>query len=352
MASLTGREETVSDLQFLAVPQALVFYHASERGHANIANGASQAVIRDHTPDVQVFNGEYIETVNEGSRQLVEIVLATVGDVRLQSGHLDSLTIPATASFVPAGKNTLQPSQLGRVVAEVFRVGYALPCGQRCQSVYSEVYTHNFPSLGKGVHFLVKAKRHEVTTSTILGYRDRAGATCERSRPVNIQSANAGEVQVPIHGVPLESTPSVFSGLTAVLFLEGRIRTSLLEEILECCLQMPKGLLLGDTGCFFQPREIGGVAVLRPLGRTTKVVDRLPAFKRICAQSKRPVIGVTGTSENPSKLTFLWSRRIETKLISCFHTRNILYVREQVNNKRKKGRNSSAAVETAQFPCA
>ena len=342
MATLAGWEEAVNDLQFFTIPKALVFCHTPERGHSYIADGASQAMIGNHSPDVKVFNGEYIEATNERSRHLVEIILATVGDMRLQSGYLDALTIPSTASFVPTGKNTLQPSQLGRIVAEMFRVGYALPRGQRCQPAYSEVYTHNFPSLGKGVHFLVEAKCYEVAPRTIFGYRDCAGATCKRPRPVNIQSANAGEVQVPIHGVPLEPTPSVFSGLTAALFLEGRICTSLLEKILERCLKMSKGLLLGYAGCFSQPREVFGLAMLCPFGRAGVIVDGLAATKGIGTETKRPVVGMADATEDAGKFSFLRRARIETLFISHVHKNRLTYVMDNVNIYFNKIRRAKA----------
>jgi len=337
VTSLTGWEETVNDLQFLPVPQALVLCHTPKHGHACITDGPCQTVIGNHAPDVQVFNGEYVEAANERSRQLVEIVLATVGDMRLQSGHLDALTIPSTTSFVPTGQHTLQPSQLGSVIAKMFRVGYALSIGQCCQSVYSEVYTHNFPSLGKGDHFLIEAKCHKVTTSTVLGYRNRAGFTCERTRPVNVQPANAGEVQVPIHGVPLEATPSVFSGLTTMLSLEGRIRTSLLEEILERGLKMPKGLLLRYAGCFSQPREVFGLAMLCPFGRTGEIVDSLATLERIGAKTECPVVGMADAPKYTGKFTLLGRCRIETKAISHFHKNRLLYVRLGSQQPNERG---------------
>ena len=331
MAAFAGREETVNDLQFLTVPQALVFGHSSEHGHAHIADGPCQAVIGDHAHDVQVFNGEYIEASNERCRQLVEIVLATVCDMRLQSGYLDALTIPSTASFVPTGKNTLQPSQLGRVVAEVFRVGYTFARGQRCQSVYSEVYTHNFSGLGKGVHFFVEAKSRKVTASTILGYRNRAGVAYERPRPVNVQPANAGEVQVPIHGVPPERTPGVFSGLPTVLTFERRIRTPFVKEVFERGLKVSKGLLLGNTGCFLQPRNIVGVAMLCPFGRTGEVVDGFTATKRIGTKTKCPVIGMADTTEHLGKFTLLRRRWVEAVSIFHIHINMLTCVRNKVN---------------------
>jgi hypothetical protein len=337
VATFGTGEETVNDLQFLPVPHALVLCHTPERGHARIADGPCQAVIGNHAPDVQVFNGEYIEAANEGSRQLVKIVFATVGDMRLQSGYLDALTIPSTASFVPTGKNPLQPLQLGRIVAEMFRVCDSLPGGQCCQPVYSEVYTHNFSGLGDGVHLFVEAKRHEVTTGTVLGYRNRAGHACERPRPVNVHPANAGDVQVPIHGVPLESTPSVFSGLTTVLSLEGRIRTSLLEEILERSLKVTKGLLLRNAGCFSQPSNVFGVAVLCPLRTTGIVVDGLSAFEGIGAETECPVVGMADATEDTGKFTRLGRCRIHAKSISHIHKNRLLYVRLVSQQQKERG---------------
>ena len=337
VTSLTGWEETVNDLQFLPVPQALVLCHTPKRGHACIADGPCQTVIGNHAPDVQVFNGECVEAANEGSRQLVEIVLATEGDMRLQSGHRDALTIPSTTSFVPTGQHTLQPSQLGRVITKMFRVGYALSVGQRCQSVYSEVYTHNFPGLGKDIHFLVKAKRYEVTASTILGYRNCAGITRKRPRPVNIQSANAGEVQVPIHGVPLECTSSVFSGLTTVLSFEGRIRTSLLEEILERSLKMPQGLLLWYAGRFPQPREVFGLAMFCPFGRTGEIVDGLAALEGIGTETKCPVVSMANTTEDTGKFTLLRWCRIHAESISHIHKNRLLYVSVVSQQQKERG---------------
>jgi len=339
VAAFAGRKETVNDLQFLSVPRAFVFYHAPERGQADIADGPRQTVIRYHAPDVQVFNGEYIEAANKGSRPFIKIVFATVGDMCMQSGYLDALTIPSPTSFVSTGKNPLQPLQLGRIVAEMFRICDSLPGGQCCQPVYSEVYTHNFAGLGDGIHLFVEAKRHEVTTGTVLGYRNRAGDACERPRPVNVHPANARDVQVPIHGVPLECTPSVFSGLTTVLSLEGRIRTSLLEEILERGLKMPKRLLLWNTGGLLQPRKVFGIAVLCPRRTTGIVVDGLSTFEGIGAETECPVVGMADATEDTGKFTLLRRCRIHAKSISHLHKNRLLYVRlvsQQQKERRRR----------------
>src|ERR1700722_1246431 len=189
VAPLAGREEPVNNLEFLAISLRLVIDHGAELVQAEVANGARQRSIDQHSTHIQIFDGDDIESLYQVRSELVEVVFAAVGDAGVKSGHLYALAIPPTAAFLSSRENPLRSRQLLGILRRMPRVGNSLSIRERRQPIYPQVNADRLAGLGQGVDFLVEAQRHEISPGTVLGYRDCAGLTRERARPVDVHSS-------------------------------------------------------------------------------------------------------------------------------------------------------------------
>ena len=89
-AGLRGWKPTVDFDHGLAVPLGLLFDHADGRSDGCVVQRAGKAVVFDHAAQVEVFDADHIETVNEVGAQLVQRVATAVGDLLVDTGeHAD-----------------------------------------------------------------------------------------------------------------------------------------------------------------------------------------------------------------------------------------------------------------------
>lgn len=283
-ASLTAREGTINDAKLSTIPRALVGEHPTELSETRTGDIFGKAVIAQHAKYVQIFDSQHIETANEFSSEFVETIFSTVGNVRMVPSDSYSLTLPSTAIFHSPVQHALQPGEFHGMSCRVSRIGDALSIRERGQPRDSQVDPDLHPGFMelRLVRF-IQTKSHEVTTSTVLCYRNCARFTCDLAAPFDGEATDSGNRKVAISGIPPEAVGSVFCALLPALRSESRIFRSLGEEVRERCLQMPQCLLLRHGGAFEQESEGWVIAMLRPRPATFRIVDRLTSGEAVRA---------------------------------------------------------------------
>jgi len=262
-ASFAAGEEPIRNANLFPVPRSLVLQHRPEHSEAGTRNVLGEAVIPHHSAYVQVFNRQNVEPANQISRQLVQTVFTTVGDVDLMPSNLQLLPMPSTASFDTAGKYPLQSSQLASVPHRVSRVGDPSPIGQGCQPRDSKIDPDLLARLGEcELRWFIQTKAHEISPTSVLGYRDRGGRTRKISTPFDVETTELSDEKPIVFGIPFESPDSIFGALPAVLGSEPWILRPLGEEVTKSRLQMPQSLLLRDAGALSKKRECWIVPML------------------------------------------------------------------------------------------
>lgn len=316
-AAFAGGKESVSNANLFTIPRGFVFQHGSKPPEAGATDVLGKRAHPDHSAHVQVFNGNNVEVPDKIGGELVQTVLAAIGNLGVNFCHHDLLPrSPLTAIYLSSQPLLRSCETLG-VFGRVSRIGVASAIAQRCQPRDSKVD----PDLPSGlwkrdfVRF-VQTKAHEVSSGTVLDYRNRAWLARELATPLDSEATDFGNCKVAISSVPFESVDRVFSGLLPMFGAESRILGTLGEEIGESRLQMPQGLLLRNAGRFSQPCEFRVIAVLRPFLGTSHVVQRLPVLETVSAQPQRKIVCMSSAAKLPRKLPLLALCRVKSKCLS------------------------------------
>lgn len=286
IAPLGTWKEPVRHPQLAAIPSALVSQHLPELSKTRVTDGSCQLPVAHHPAHVQVLDCQHVETTHQVSRELVQRVLAAVGNLGVQSRHLQPLAIPAATTLDAPGENPLQPCQPCGVAGGVAWICNPLAVTQRGEPIDSKVNPDLASSLGeRGLGWFVQTKTHEIASVPALCYRAGSRLARETATPLNVKPTDFGNCEVAIGSIPFESVDRVFSGLLAVLGSERRVSCPLGEEIGERSLKMPQSLLLRDAGRFSQPIELRVGAMLGQSRAAGVVVDRLAVLEAVRAES-------------------------------------------------------------------
>lgn len=338
-AAFTAGVEAIHKDQLFPVPLTLVGEHLPKCAEARIVDGACEAVVFDHAPNIEVFNADAVKAADQIGCCFVEVILAGIPDLFLYSGNLQSLPVPPGTSFGAPGQN---PLGLGKTSVVFARMLWVMDFGavtQGGKAVDPQVHTHGFARWMFLLESFVKAQRNEVATAGLLRYRNCGWIAGELTAPANLQSSQPTDNEIRVvrigPGKP-EGRSRVFRTLLMPLLFEGRVMAHAVEEAQECRVQMPQRLLRGNTGDFTQPCSVG---VLFPLGEfcgTLVVVDTLlPLKPSIGTQPQGPVVNIAAAAKHFGQLTLLSFSRVKPKLESNLHTANNSCVRNSVNNKKQ-----------------
>ena len=319
-ASFAAGEEPIRNANLFPVPCSLVLQHRPEHSEAGTRNVLGEAVVSDHATHVQILDCQNIEPANQISRQFVQAILATVGNVRLMLGDFQLLPMPSTASFDTAGKYPLQSSQLASVPHRVSRVGDPSPVGQGCQPRYSKIDPDLLARLGEcEFGWFIQTKAYEISPTSVLGYRDRCWRTRELAAPLDVQATELGNAEILVFGIIVKCGNGICCTLFPVLGMELGILRSLGEKVTESCLQVAQRLLLGNTGRFFQERERRVVPMFSPSLATGVVVNGDSILEAGCSQVQGEIVSMPGAAELFGDLSLLATSRIDPKCHSLFH---------------------------------
>ena len=319
-ASFAAGEEPIRNANLFPVPRSLVLQHRTEHAEAGATDVLGQAVVANHATHVQILDCQNIELANQIGCQLAQTILAAVGNVRLMLGDFQLLPPPPITAFYATGENPLQSSQLASVPHRVSRVGDPSPIGQGCQPRDSKIDPDLLARLGEcELRWFIQTKAHEISPTSVLGYRDRCWRTCELAAPLDIQATELGNAEILVFGIIVERGNGICCTLFPMLGMELGVLRSLGEKVTESCLQVAQRLLLGNTGRFFQERERRVVPMFSPSLATGVVVNGDSILEAGCSQVQGEIVSMPGAAELFGKLSLLSTSRIDPKCHSLFH---------------------------------
>ena len=324
IASFAARKEPIRNPQLAAIPSALVSQHRTELPKAGATDMLGELVILDHAAHVQVLDCQHVETPNQIRGELVQCVLAAVGDLGVQTRHFQPLPIPTATTLDATGENPLQSRQPCSMAGSVAWVGYSSAITQGCQTANSKVNPDLASCLReRGLGWFVQTKTHEIASIPALGYRAGSRLARETATPFDVKPTDFGNCEVAIVRIPFESVDCVFSRLFAVLGCELGVGCLFGKEVGERCLQMPESLLLRHTGRLTQPSKLRVSAMLGQCRAAGVVIDRLAVLEAVRAESQGEVIDVTRTAELTRQLPRLAVCRVALECVAHFHKATI-----------------------------
>lgn len=332
-APLARWEETITEKQLLAVPGALVLKHSTKGSEACVADVLGDLVIPDHSSNIQVLDGNAIESTNQVGGHLVKVVLPAVGNLRLNAGHLQALSFPSTAAFLPSTHNALLLGKFPLELPGESRVRNSFAIGECSQSINTEVNANTFSGFGQRFDFFVQNQRYEVPIGGVLGYRHRGRFTGEGSGPFDFEPAKAGNCEVSIGCIPLESASSILGALPSLFALELWVSSSFRKEVPVSRLQVPQRLLLRNARRLEEPLKPLSALELGEFSRRLAIGDRRPVGIGIDSHAKCPVVDEARRTEDASKNAFLLVFGVKSEPTPKLH-RVIIY---NVNQLAKKG---------------
>lgn len=336
VATFTRRVETVDPNMDLAVPFCLVSNKLIEHTERGVTDRFGELVVTYHPTNVKVFGDDHIEAPNNVRSDFVDVVFATVGNLLLNLGNLDSLAVSAVTAFTAPRQHSLGLGKLGLVLADVLGVSNSLTATQGSQSRNAKINANALASLGQRLNLFVKAERHEVVTDRRLGYRHGGRAALELSAPANIQPTDLGDGQAFCSSIPLKCGSGVLGRLTAFLFLEAWVLTALIKEVVKCGLQMPQSLLCWHARNLIQPSAFWRLLERGQHGGRSVIVDLFAAVKGVGALAQCPVVDKAASAKRSCQMRLLIGRRIETESITRFHKGIVHLVSAFVKNNLAK----------------
>jgi hypothetical protein len=331
-ACFTGRVKAVNNLQGLPVPLTLVLNLLPKQTHADIRNGAREAMVSHHAAHIQVFNADYIKSPHKVSGELMQRVGAGVGNVLMQAGNPNASLVPTETALLSSRQPFLQPRQFGQITPKIARVCNSLPVAESGQSIHTQVNTDNLTGFWQLGGWLIEAERHIVPPGRFLDYRNRCGGACKISAPMYVQSAKAGENKVFVGRIPPKCLSGVFGRLPVSFLFEGRILAAPRPEIEKCSLKVAQSLLGRNTRHFRKPYSLRLFFQSSEHSRGVIIADSfLFSSPSLRTKPQRPIVHISHAAKYARKCNNLLGSRIETETISCFHTNKIYCVSSVCN---------------------
>lgn len=116
----------------------------------HIQNAFCQTVISDHVGNLQLFDGNPVETVNQLLRLFVVKILARAGDLAVRQRNFLPGFLTVRAALFLLAQTALQLRQLVRRVLQMARIGYRFARAQGGELFDAYIHTHALPCLGQG----------------------------------------------------------------------------------------------------------------------------------------------------------------------------------------------------------
>ena len=314
-----GGEEAIHFHKCFPIPLTLVLQEPPEQGHRGIVERASNAVVLDHSPYVEVLDADGVEAPYDVGSCFVHLIETGVGYRRVDPGDFEPLPLSSVAPLDPPGEDLLGLGKLLELGMEQAWVDDVLARRESGEPVDSEIDAYLCSGKGQRFNLLVEGQCHEVSAIKVLGYRHSGRDARKRSRPADIKASDLGEGEIAVSGVPLEGTLGVLGRLFASLALERRVGCTLLEEVTECSLEMPECLLGRNTGYLVEPCSIGGFLQLGEQGRGGVVADALAGMVGVGSSTEPPVVDESACAKGPRKSLLLRRRGVKAESVSRFH---------------------------------
>ena len=315
--ALAGRKPTVNLDQRATVPERFVLKLSDQLRPSSIADGLGERVVPDHVSHSQIFDGDQLVFLNESSRELVQMVGATISNPGVNSSNLQRNLSLIPRAFLLAIHPVLRLAKSGHIFAEVFWVHDLLARRQRDQARDAHVET-DLPRCYRDFwNWRIEQQTGKPPPSSIKVDRDCRGGNPfgQFSRPDDIQGfLEFCKKQFSI--AVLEGARGEFRTTAVPFAFEFWITRPLRPEIPECLLQVSQGLLHGNARDFVQELEVilffpGGQSGTRLL-----VADSFLAFvPAVRSQPQRLVVDQSDAPERPTQKRFLRRSRIKTVFV-------------------------------------
>jgi len=318
-AGLAAGIEAVDLHELPAVPGALVRQEGQEHAPSSVRDNSGEAVVADHSSDVQILDDDHLVFANDSCRELMQLVAATVSHLGMETSELDLSLVPVLGSFLFAGEHTGEEPLALRLSGVVLEVGNLLARGERGQGVDAEIDAHGGLELGQVLDGLVLAEQgHVPALGGIQGYRGARWLDVgrERAAPADVQrSVHLSQGQLAVG----ETKPATgeLGRAARTLLLEAGVLCSLGEEVGVGGLQVAQGLLDRNARNLVQESKLGLLLPVRECGALSGIPDGLFARRpRFTSFVQRLVVDESATPNRPTKQGFLLGSRVETILES------------------------------------
>lgn len=263
VADLAAGIPLVDDRELASVPFGLVFEHGAELSPACVQNAFVQTAFRllpvvrvlfrvvrvgfrlavsAHVLDSQVLDDNRLVFTDDSGRELVEKVCATVLDLRIRLSHLQPGFTIVVASFLLPGEFSLRQPEFPQVFFQVSWIVDFLTIAEDGEVFQSHVDADHVSILG-WLEDGIFDQYADVPTSSRVQADSHAGWSAfawQGARPSDGQWVmHFSQRQRPMLPIPCERGDGVGGGTALVFRFESRIGAGLVEEPLECGLQMP-----------------------------------------------------------------------------------------------------------------
>lgn len=318
-AHLAARKPAV-DLHDLApVALGLGLQQPGKHPDSGVRNAAREAVVFDHSAQVQILNADCVEVLHHVGSELVRRVHSGVSDFGVQLGDGPNSMLAPIATLGLARQSALQERHALGVSVPVFRVGNSLASGQRGKPVQPEVNPDSLASCRELHRINLDNERSEVAARGIT-HDSQAGCVQNGvARPLDLDVADLCQRQSVRFNIQLESAFGVLHALRAVLSLKARVAGALLKKVLVGGLQVAQALLHRHAGNIVQPGDIRLSLELGQGGACLCVADALAVLEPDAAQVQRPVVNVTHAPKGLRKMFGLGIRWIQAVRVAGLH---------------------------------
>lgn len=307
-------EEAVNLDQGSLVPLAFVFQLSDELTPSYIADGFCKAVVLDQVLDGQTLDADHLVFANDACGKFVLVVTTLVIDTDMHAGYFETRFGAVFRSLLLFGMPPLRFRKGFLTLRVELGITDRFPCRENHHGCEAEIETNRLVDLWQGFNRVLYQHGHKVAIGAVLGDRDRTRFRILGKIPVPVDIQRLSHFcqseELPI---PLERIRSIGSRLAILLLFEGGVLGSSLKEVLECCVQVTKGLLDRHTGDMREP----GVLFLEIRQHGSKIIvgELDPTCIGSRAGIQAPVVDKTNTSKRLSKEVSLLIGRIEPKLV-------------------------------------
>jgi len=311
---LAAWKEPVSHAQFTAIPITFVSQHSPKLSETGTTNMFGEVSVLDHSTHVQILDCQHVEPSHQIRCEFVQCVLAAVGDLGVQPCYLQPLLIPSATALDTPGKNPLQSCQPCGVTGSVSRVCNPIAVTQRSEPTDSQVNPDHASGLGeRGLGWFIQTKTHEVTTGTVLDYRDRAWRARETATPFDVKLTDFGNCEAAVGRIPFESCSGIIRALLPMFGRELWVSCSFCEEIGKRSLQMSQSLLLRNAGRLTQESKFFGFSVFCPSRTAGIVIYRLASLETVRTEAQSEIVCVSDATEFTRQLPRLAVCRVTSE---------------------------------------
>jgi hypothetical protein len=118
-------------------------YSSNERNIPNDTSEIERASERIWTiAFVQVLDREEVEASHEVKSQLVQLIVASIGDLLLDARDFEPSTVPATGALLAAGQVPLRMRKFMQALPLATWIGDAFSCGEFRQAIQDQLRHH------------------------------------------------------------------------------------------------------------------------------------------------------------------------------------------------------------------